>query len=307
MPKNKDKQADKYNLPPYRFCDGGEDEETDSKATVPETDTQEKTSTEVKKYKVGDKEHTEEQLSKALKDSENMTKFLDAQGKKGAELNRLIRDNKIKTEDLERVKETMLTKIGSLEAQLEAMRTPEVRPEDIEDEGERAKAEKKQLIKKIDAQNKELQEVKELIKQSAAREKERENAATYQKWHTDILDKEGYTEDSELNTKSNELLSQLMGAYLLPKKYLGWTKEMFADAAKIAKNKVEAFRQEAYQAKIAEDAAADKTAGAGKSPSPEEVQIQPGDDKKTRLEKLAKKYKIGKEESFSAIDGMEEV
>jgi len=305
MPKNKDDQADRYNLPPYQFCDGGE--ETDSKATDADADKSADKSTESKKHKLGDKEYTEEQLSKALADSENMTKFLDAQGKKGAELNRLIRDNKIKTDDLERVKENMLTKIGSLEAQLEALRTPELRPEDIEDEDERAKAEKKQLIKKIDAQHKELQEVRKLIEQSAAREQERENAVTYQKWHTDILDKEGYPEDNELNMQSNKLLSNLMGAFLLPKKHLGWTKEMFSDAAKTAKGQVEAFRQEAYQTKTEEDNAADKTAGAGETPSPEEVMIQPGDDKKTRLEKLAKKYKIGKDESFSAIEGMEEV
>jgi len=305
MPKNKDDQADRYNLPPYQFCDGGE--ETDSKATASGTVTPEKKPTEVKKYKLGDKEYTEEQLSKALEDSGNMTKFLDAQSKKNAELNQLIRDNKIKSGELEKVKDTMMTKIGGLETQLEALRSPEVRPEDIEDDDERAKAKEKQLLKKIDAQNTELQAVKKLIEQSAAREQERENAATYQKWHTDILDKEGYSEDKALDTKSNELLSQLMGAYLLPKKHLGWTKEMFSDAAKTAKGQVEAFRQEAYQTKIEEDKAADKTAGAGETPSPEEVKIQPGDDKATRLEKLAKKYKIKKDESFSAIEGMEEV
>lgn len=304
MPKDKDRQADKYNLPPYQFCDGGE--ETDSKATDTDADTSVK-STESKKYKLGDKEYTEEQLSKALGDSTNMSKFLDAQGKKNAELNQLIRDNKIKSGELEKIKDTMLTKIGGLESQLGALRSPEVAPEDIEDEDERAKIEKKQLLKKIDAQNNELQEVKKLILAAESREAEREKAVKYQKWHGDILDEHGYPEDNVLNTKSNLLLDQLMGAYLLPRRDIGWTKEMFVDAAKTAKGQVEAFRQEAFQQKIVDDEAAEKTAGAGETTSPDEVKIMAGDDKKTRLEKLAKKYGAKKEESFSDIDGMVEV
>jgi|GEM_PF-3808532 len=274
-------KENKYNLPPYRFCDGGE--ATDKKAT--DTGAGDQSTNEPTKTKVGEKEYTEEQLQKALEDSENMSKFLAAQGKKNERLNAERREVQVEREDLQ-------NKIGRIEAEMEALKSPPVDPSEIEDADERRKYEDKQLRGELTGLKQELVKVNRKLETADARDKTRIEDATHGAWRNEMLDEFGYEEKTELDIDSNKMLDSLMAAQLLPRKSFGWTREQFEDAAKSCKTRVEAFRQLALKHQKEEEANADKIVGGGGSPAPEAVKINRGDDKRTTVGKIAKKYGI---------------
>lgn len=278
MPNNK------YNLPPYQFCNGGK--AADKSGTPPDsgdpgTDTP-------KKIKVGESEYTEEQLQQKVKDSEDLEKWKKDEGRKREKLNTELR----KTQE-ERVQ--MKAQIAEIERQIaESSKPAEVDPSSIEDTDERRVAEHKQLLAKLDKTNKLLEDNKKELDQLKAKDKAREKGAEYGRYRNEVLDEFGYKEETELDTDSNKMLDDFIRAELQPRLSQGVTKEDFENAAKTAKNRVEHFRQLAREHKASEKANADKIIGAGETGIPEEIKLDgKKDDRKTRVEKLAEKY-LGK-------------